>query len=81
MATSKRTYAIEPITGDNWRPGTPKEGYLVYYRPDESYGWLGRKPCPSLADAEAFAASLDSSGERTDLFGQANKKAPAGGNR
>ncbi|WP_029458239.1 hypothetical protein [Solidesulfovibrio alcoholivorans] len=78
MATSKRTYNIQPITGDNRRPGDPKEGFFVYYRPHESFGWLGRKPCPSLADAEAFAASLDPSGERTDL---GNEKAPTGGNR
>ena len=74
-----RTHEIEPITADNHRPGMPMDGYLVRYSPHETYGWLCRKICASLGEAEAFAATLDASGMRTD-YDRANKKAPTRAN-
>jgi len=57
-------FVIEKITADNRRPGMKyQEGHLVRYRPHESYGWTGCRTFPALAEAEAFAATLDASGD------------------
>jgi len=58
-----KKYHIEPITADNRRPGTPQEGWLVYYRPHEAFGWTGRRAFASLPEAEAFAAALTPEGD------------------
>lgn len=63
VAPSK-PYHIEKITGDNRRPGMDhQEGYLVRYRPHESFGWLGCRTFATPDEAEAFAATLTPSGE------------------
>lgn len=57
------TYHIEPITNDNRRPGMKhQEGYLVRYRPHETFGWTGCSTFATLPEAEGFAASLNSTG-------------------
>ena len=56
-------YHIEKITNDNRRPGVDlQEGFLVRYRPHESFGWLCCRTFATLQEAETFAASLDSTG-------------------
>lgn len=56
-------YHIEMINGDNRRPGMEhQEGYLVRYRRHESFGWLCCRTFATLPEAEAFASSLDSTG-------------------
>ncbi|QOX80837.1 hypothetical protein FY034_17590 (plasmid) [Trichlorobacter lovleyi] len=58
-----KTYSIEPITADNFRPGMEhKEGFLVRYRPHEAYGWLSCRTFATISEAEVFAQSLDSTG-------------------
>lgn len=56
------TFHIEEINSGNWRPGMLREGHLVRYRPHPSFGWLCCRCFPSQPEAEAFAASLDSTG-------------------
>lgn len=57
-------FHIEKIDGSNRRPGMKHhEGYLVRYRPHETFGWLGCRTFATLEEAESFAASLNSSGE------------------
>ena len=58
---SMKKYEIQQINDDNWRPGMPKEGYLVRYRPSE-FGWTGRRCFAALDEAESFAASLTPEG-------------------
>lgn len=53
------TYEIEKINSDNWRPGMPKEGFLVRYRPHPDFGWTGLRCFPSQKEADTFAFSLD----------------------
>lgn len=58
-----KPFHIEPITGDNRRPGMEhREGFLVRYRPHEAYGWTGCRTFPNQEEADAFAATLDPSG-------------------
>lgn len=51
-------YIIEKINADNHRPGMPKTGYLIRYNPHDSLGWLCCRTVATLAEAEAFAATL-----------------------
>jgi hypothetical protein len=53
-----KLYFIEPINGDNWRPGTHKEGFIVYYRPHIDFGWTGRRSFKTREEAEQFASTL-----------------------
>lgn len=58
-----KPYFIEKITADNHRPGMEhSEGCLVRYRPHESFGWLCCRTFGSQPEAEAFAATLDATG-------------------
>lgn len=53
-----RAYTIEKINGDNRRPGLKhQEGYLVRYRPHDSFGWTGCRSFATLPEAETFAAT------------------------
>ena len=57
-------YSIEEITADNRRPGMKHEtGYLVRYRPHESFGWTGCRTFATLEEAETFAATLTPEGD------------------
>ena len=50
---------VEPITGDNYRPGMDyREGYLVRYKRSKRYGWLCCRCFPTKSEAETFAESL-----------------------
>lgn len=51
-------YVIEKINADNWRPGMPKEGYLVRYNPHNTYGWLCLHVEKTKEKAEEYAAGL-----------------------
>lgn len=56
-------FLIEQLTADNRRPGMKHtEGYLVRYRPHKAFGWTGCRTFPDLAEAQAFAATLDANG-------------------
>lgn len=59
---SMKKYEIQKINGDNLRPGMPKEGYLVRYRPHPDFGWTGRRCFATMGEAESFAASLTPEG-------------------
>ena len=50
-------YVIEKITGDNWRPGMPMEGYLVRYGLN-AFGWKYCRTFATAEEAEDFASSL-----------------------
>jgi len=66
-----KTYEIEKINLDNYRPGMPKSGYLVRYNAHESYGWLCRRCFPSLPEAETFAMNL-AAGEQNEREGKSH---------
>lgn len=58
-----KNYHIEPITADNRRPGMEhQEGYLVRYRPHETFGWTGCRTFASKEEAETFAGTLTPEG-------------------
>jgi hypothetical protein len=50
-------YVIEKINGDNWRPGMPKEGYLVRYGTLPSGGWKYMKTFENIDKAQKFIES------------------------
>lgn len=52
-------YNIEPITGDNRRPGMSADHtHLVRHTQHPSYGWLCYRTFKTREEAEAFAATL-----------------------
>ena len=62
-----KPYVVEPITGDNRRPGMKhQEGFLVRYRPHEQFGWLCCRTFTTRSDAEQFASELDATGNLAD---------------
>ncbi len=63
-------FETEKITGDNWRPGMPQEGFLVRYRPHPSFGWTGRRCFANPAEAETFTSSLTPEGDLPQVQGE-----------
>jgi hypothetical protein len=57
-------FEIEKISADNHRPGMKhQEGFLVRYRPHQSFGWTGMRTFATRAEADVFAASLTPEGD------------------
>jgi hypothetical protein len=54
-------YQIEKISGDNWRPEMPQEGWLVRYELWQ-YGWKYMKTFASKEESESFVESLKERG-------------------
>jgi len=44
----------EKINGGNWRPGDPREGYIVRYDLSDRFGWLCAHTCKTLDEAKRF---------------------------
>jgi hypothetical protein len=63
IAEGVKKYVIEKITGDNRRPGMPKDGWIVWYRLHPSFGWTCRRCVDTEEEAEAFAGTLTPEGD------------------
>ncbi|BBD10136.1 hypothetical protein [Desulfovibrio ferrophilus] len=53
-----KEYDVQPINCDNRRPGDPENGFLIYHRRHEKFGWTGRKVCKTQEDADKFINAL-----------------------
>lgn len=51
-------YEIAKINGDVWRPGMPKNGWIVRYELSPKWGWTKQHVCASEEEAKEFASKL-----------------------
>lgn len=50
-------YELTKIDGSSWRPGMPKEGWIVRYNSSD-FGWLCQRTFATEEEAKAFADTL-----------------------